>query len=62
MNLDWSEQTALVAQATGMISVQAACSTDEALARLVDCARSMSRPVDWIAEAVVERHLRFSAA
>jgi hypothetical protein len=52
----------VLAQATGMVSVQAHCTLDEALARILDCARGMCRSEEKIAEAIVARELRFSPA
>ncbi len=50
----------LVHQATGMVSVQAGCTVDEALTRLQERARSTGQTVDEVAAAVVERRTRFS--
>jgi len=54
-----SDYRAVVYQATGMISVQLGCSVDEALVRLRGHAFVAERPVDEIAEQVVDGSVRF---
>ena len=49
-----------IAQASGMVSVQAECTVEEALVRIEECAQSMSQSVRQVADAVVERRLRFA--
>jgi hypothetical protein len=53
-------QSDRVAQATGMVSVQAACSVDEALAMIEERARTIDLTAEEVAESVVERQFRFS--
>ena len=48
-----------VNQAQGMVSVQAACSLDEALVLMEDRATIQGRSLDEIAAAVVDRSIRF---
>jgi AmiR/NasT family two-component response regulator len=50
-----------VTQASGMVSVQAACSVDEALALMRDRATVQRQTMDQIAEAVLDRRIRFGA-
>ncbi len=57
--LDTSDLRAVVHQATGMVSAQVGCDMDEALVRLRGHAFSSGQPIDELAEAVVDRHLRF---
>ncbi|MGO9874311.1 MAG: ANTAR domain-containing protein [Acidimicrobiia bacterium] len=49
-----------VHQASGMVSVQAGCTVDEALTKLQERARSTGQTIDEVAVAVVERRTRFS--
>ena len=51
---------AVVAQAQGMIAVQADCSMDEALALLEQRAADFRHRVETVAVAVVERRFRFA--
>ncbi len=51
-----------VNQAAGMISVQAECSTDEALRILRARADATGESVDDLATATVERRIRFEPA
>lgn len=55
-----NRQSHIVAQASGMVSVQAACTVDEAFVRLRERAVSMDRTLAEIATAVVERRMRFA--
>ena len=48
----------LVAQAVGMVSVQADCSTDEALRLIRQHARSLAKTVDQVAASLVDRSVR----
>lgn len=50
----------VVAQAAGMVSVQAECSIDEASAMLRERAESTAQSVQLVAKAVVERRARFA--
>lgn len=57
--LEASDYRAVVHQATGMISAQLDCGVDEALVRLRGYAFAAERPIDEIAEGVVEGSIRF---
>jgi AmiR/NasT family two-component response regulator len=57
--LDATDLRAVVHQATGMVSVQAGCTMDEALLRLRSHAFAAGQPIDELAEAVVNGGLRF---
>ncbi len=48
-----------VTQASGMVSVQAGCSVDEALALMRDRATVRGQTLDQIAEGVLDRRIRF---
>jgi len=48
-----------VAQAAGMVSVQAECTPDRALALMTERAEKDGYKVEEIAKAVVERVIRF---
>jgi hypothetical protein len=50
----------VVAQACGMVSIQASCSVEEALVMLCDCAESTMKLADDVALDVVERRIRFA--
>jgi AmiR/NasT family two-component response regulator len=50
-----------VAQASGMVSVQAGCTPDQALALMNARAEKCGRKVEEIAVAVVERRIRFDS-
>jgi hypothetical protein len=58
-SVDGSEPMARIAQAQGMVSVQANCTLDAALALLRNTARATDETVDHIAGEVVQRHVRF---
>jgi len=49
----------VVYQASGMVSIQAGCTVEEALTKLQARARSTGQTVDEVAVAVVERRTRF---
>jgi AmiR/NasT family two-component response regulator len=49
-----------VYQAQGMISVQADCTVDEALAWMTERANESGMSVDAIATAIIERRVRFA--
>jgi AmiR/NasT family two-component response regulator len=51
--------TAEVAQAQGMVSVQADCSLEEALELMRDRATVTHQTLDEIADAVLDRSIRF---
>jgi hypothetical protein len=51
--------SARVAQAVGMISVQADCLIEDAFALLSECAFETNRTLDEVAVAVIERRIRF---
>ena len=53
------QHSAAVNQATGMVSVQAGCSLEEALALMQDRATVRSSTLDEIAGAVIDRSIRF---
>ena len=48
-----------VCQAQGMVSVQAHCTVEEALAKMNEQAKASAVSLDAIALAVVERRVRF---
>ena len=54
-----SVAVARIAQAQGMVSVQADCTLDAALALLRNAARATDETVEDIAGEVVHRHVRF---
>jgi hypothetical protein len=54
-----SDYRAVVYQATGMISVQLGCGVDEALVRMRGRAFVSERPIDELAEEVVNGTIRF---
>jgi AmiR/NasT family two-component response regulator len=56
----WLDYSEVVAQAAGMVSVQADCTLDEAFERMENVAVPMSQTIEQIALAVIERRLRFS--
>ena len=53
------KHSAKVIQASGMVSVQAECTVDEALALMHDRAEVHGQTLDEIAEAVLDRRIRF---
>jgi hypothetical protein len=53
------EYGAKVHQASGMVSVQAACTLEAALELMVERARVSAQSVDDVADAVLERRIRF---
>jgi AmiR/NasT family two-component response regulator len=57
---NWSEQSDVVVQVVGMVSVQAECDHREAFTRIRERAESMDSPVEEIALAVIERRMRFA--
>src|SRR5580658_4670585 len=57
--LESSDYRAVVHQATGMISAQLDCGIEEALVRLRGHAFAAERPIDVIAEGVVDGSIRF---
>jgi AmiR/NasT family two-component response regulator len=56
-----TQRETVLAQASGMVSVQAGCSTAEALHLIRQHARSTGRSVKEVAESIVGRHLRIEA-
>jgi hypothetical protein len=52
--------SAVVHQAIGMIRVQCECTTEEAIVRLNLRAHAAGLSIDDIAEAVVDRSIRFA--
>jgi hypothetical protein len=58
--IEWQQQSAVVINAAGMISVQAECTLDEALERLQSRAAATGKTVDQVATYVVNRTIRFS--
>lgn len=48
-----------VNQASGMVSVQADCTIDEAVVLMQDRAATMGQTLDEIAAAVIDRSIRF---
>ena len=61
MELNWREYSDLVAQASGMVSVQAECTIEQALKLIRQHARSIETTVEQVAASVVERHVRIEA-
>ena len=59
--LDATDLRAVVHQATGMVSAQVGCTMDNALVRLRGQAFASGRPIDQLAEAVVDGKIRFDA-
>jgi GAF domain-containing protein len=57
--LDATDLRAVVHQATGMVSAQVGCDMDDALVRLRGQSFASGRPIDQLAEAVVEGNIRF---
>jgi AmiR/NasT family two-component response regulator len=53
-------QSDRVAQASGMVSVQAACSVDEAFAMIEERAHTIDLTTEEVAESVVDRQFRFA--
>jgi AmiR/NasT family two-component response regulator len=51
----------VIAQATGMVSVQAGCSTQEAWRLIGRHARSTARTVEEVAASIVHRDVRIEA-
>ena len=62
MTTDWYGRTDREAQASGMISLQVGCSPDEALALTDRRAWETDHTAEEIAEAVVDRLIRFAPA
>jgi AmiR/NasT family two-component response regulator len=61
MNMQNGEtQSDRVAQASGMVSVQAECSVDEAFAMIEERARTIDLTAEEVADSVVDRRFRFS--
>ena len=56
----WDEINWRIAQASGMVSVQADCSCSEAVGMMRERARVERRSLEEIADAVVDRLTRFS--
>lgn len=57
---DWFEYSDRVAQAAGIVSVQAECSVEDAFAMIEERAESTVTTVEHIAFLVVERQVRFA--
>jgi hypothetical protein len=55
----WVHRSAKVIQAAGMVSVQAKCTVDEAVALMEERARATKQTRRQIADAVIARTLRF---
>ena len=55
-----TEQSDRVAQASGMVSVQAHCSVDEAFVMLEERSRVTESTMQEVAESVVDRKFRFA--
>jgi AmiR/NasT family two-component response regulator len=62
MKTMWTLYSDRVAQAAGMVSVQADCSLDAAFAVIEQRALEQDRTLEEVADAVVERRIRFSPA
>lgn len=61
MELSWHEYSDLVAQAAGMVSVQADCTLEQASKLIRHYARSTEKTVEEVAASVVDRHVRIDA-
>lgn len=59
MNGSGTEYSARVHEAEGMVSAQAACSFDDAIVLMKDRAATEGQTLDQIADAVLERSIRF---
>jgi AmiR/NasT family two-component response regulator len=55
------QHSARVTQASGMVSVQAACTFAEALQLMTDRAKVDGQTIDEIADAVIGREIRFGS-
>jgi AmiR/NasT family two-component response regulator len=53
-------QSDRVAQASGMVSVQAECSLDEAFVMIEERAQTIDLTTEEVAKSVVDRQFRFS--
>ena len=53
-------QSDRVAQASGMVSVQAQCSVDDAFAMIEERAQTIDLTAEEVADSVVDRRFRFS--
>ena len=60
MTTIWTRYGDRVAQAAGMVSVQADCSTDEAFVMMQRRALEDGWTLDAVAAAVVDRRIRFA--
>jgi hypothetical protein len=56
---DEPQQSAIVYQACGMVSEQAHCTIDDALAKMKERAAAVGQTVEQVATAVVLRKTRF---
>ena len=56
------EHSLAVYQAQGMVTVQAECTFPEALVKMAACAQAAGQTLEDIAQAVVERRIRFNSA
>lgn len=54
------QQSDSVWQASGMVSVQADCSVDEAVDLIEKCAQTIDLTTEEVAESVLDRRVRFS--
>jgi hypothetical protein len=55
----WEEVTYQIAQAQGMVSVQAECTLDEALTMMIERAHVQHQHLADIADGVIHRRIRF---
>ena len=58
--IDHWQRSDRVFQAQGMVSVQADCTVDEALAKMTDRAQESETSLEAIATAIIERRIRFT--
>ena len=58
--LDHWNRSDRVFQAQGMVSVQADCTVDEALAKMHDRAQESEMSLEAVATAIIERRIRFT--
>jgi ANTAR domain len=56
------EHSLAVYQAQGMVTVQADCTFPEALVKMTACAQAAGQTLEEIAQAVVERRIRFKSS
>jgi hypothetical protein len=58
--ISYGRRSDRVLQAQGMVSVQAACSVDDALAWMAERAAESGMSLDALASAIIEHRIRFT--